>query len=109
MLCGFRQVSRFVKTTHIHLKQATYLHCTVKISHFAKYPVRLISISDPFKDIQNETIYQCVNWHDLSRKPIDFNINFLGKNGGCLEMLHFALFVLVFHVMVFDEYIIQDN
>ena len=59
MLCGFREVSRFVKTARIHLKQATYLHCSVKISHFASYPVRLISISDPFKGIQNETIYQC--------------------------------------------------
>ena len=60
MLCGFREVSRFVKTTRIHLKQATYLHCTVAIGHFALYPVRLKSISDPFKNIRNETIYQCV-------------------------------------------------
>ena len=59
MLCGFREVSRFVKTTRIHLKQATYLHCTVEIGHFALYPVRLKSISDPFKNIRNETIYQC--------------------------------------------------
>ena len=61
MLCGFREVSRFVKTTRIHLKWATYLHCTVEIGHFALYPVRLKSISDPFKDIRNETIYQCEN------------------------------------------------
>ena len=59
MLCGFREVSRFVKTTRIHLKQATYLQCTVEIGHFALYPVRLKSISDPFKNIRNETIYQC--------------------------------------------------
>ena len=59
MLCGFREVSRFVKTTCIHLKQATYLHCTVEIGQFALYPVRLKSISDPFKNIRNETIYQC--------------------------------------------------
>ena len=59
MLCGFREVSRFVKTTRIHLKQATYLYCTVEIGHFALYPVRLKSISDPFKNIRNETIYQC--------------------------------------------------
>ena len=61
MLCGFREVSRFVKTTRIHLKQATYLHCTVEIGHFALYPVRLKSISDPFKNIRNKTIYQCVD------------------------------------------------
>ena len=61
MLCGFREVSRFVKTTRIHLKQATYLYCTVEIGHFALYPVRLKSISDPFKNIRNETIYQCAN------------------------------------------------
>ena len=59
MLCGFREVSRFVKTARIHFKQATYLHCTVEIGHFALYPVRLKSISDPFKNIRNETIYQC--------------------------------------------------
>ena len=59
MLCGFREVSLFVKTARIHLKQATYLHCIVKISHSASYPVCLISISDPFKGIWNETIYQC--------------------------------------------------
>ena len=59
MLCGFREVSRFVKTTRIHLKQATYLQYTVEIGHFALYPVRLKSISDPFKNIRNETIYQC--------------------------------------------------
>ena len=55
MLCGFREVSQFVKTTRIHLKQATYIH----ISHFASYPVRLKTISDPFKNNRNETIYQC--------------------------------------------------
>ena len=44
-----------------HLKQAAYLHCTVEIGHFAWYPVRLKRISDPFKDIRNETIYHCVN------------------------------------------------
>ena len=65
MLCGFREVSRFVNTTRIHLKQATYLHCTVEIGHFALYPVRLKSISDPFKNIRNETIYQC----DRSLEP----------------------------------------
>ena len=59
MLCRFREVSRFVKTTRIHLKQATYLYCTIEIGHFALYPVRLKSISDPFKNIRNETIYQC--------------------------------------------------
>ena len=61
MLCGFREVSRFVKTTRIHLKHATYIQCTVEIGHFALYPVRLKSISDPFKNIRNETIYQCGN------------------------------------------------
>ena len=61
MRCWFREVSRFVKTTRIHLKQATYLHCTVEIGHFALRPVRLKSISDPFKNIRNETIYQCEN------------------------------------------------
>ena len=65
MRCGFREVSRFVKTTRIHLKQATYLHCTVEIGHFALYPVRLKSISDPFKNIRNETIYQCDSYRDL--------------------------------------------
>ena len=69
MLCGFREVSRFVKTTRIHLKQATYLHCTVEIGHFALYPVRLKSISDPFKNIRNETIYQC-----------DYPVNTIGSN-----------------------------
>ena len=71
MLCGFREVSRLAKTTRIHLKQATYLQCTVEIGHFALYPVRLKSISDPFKNIRNETIYQCEYVCHLKGKTIN--------------------------------------
>ena len=73
MLCGFREVSRFVKTTRIHLKRETYLHCTVEIGHFALYPVRLKSISDPFKNIRNETIYQCESAHREYSSVNDIN------------------------------------
>ena len=63
MLCGFREVSLFVKTTCIHLKQATY-PVTYNLQQ-ASYPVRLKSVSDPFKDIRNETIYQCEYFNDF--------------------------------------------
>ena len=95
MLCGFREVSRFVKTTRIHLKQATYLYCTVEIGHFALYPVRLKSISDPFKNIRNETIYQCGFVVILWQADVDKNRYFL------IFEIHFQIFEI--HFLIFEN------
>ena len=85
MLCGFREVSGFVKTTRIHLKHSIYLQCTIEIGNFALYPVRLKSISDPFKNIRNETIYQCDN---CSFYPIDDINHAFGFGVSCLRVMY---------------------
>ena len=36
MLCGFREVSRFVKTTRIHLKAHSPVMCEIEISNCRK-------------------------------------------------------------------------
>ena len=60
IVCGFREESRFVKTTRIYLKQVTYLHCTVKISHFSSYPVSLKSTSDRLKIFGTKPLVEVV-------------------------------------------------